>query len=231
MSDPQDAASPLDAVAWPEQLQARVVDSQPTPAIRGYDVEDDLACHYGLLEVLLLALGGELLDEDRRRAVEVALIFAAACSVAEAPVHAARLGRVIGVQHSALSGIAAMGLAEQARDQVQQQAELLTWLGSGEGEPPTSARSRDDDERAAVDRLRQALEHRGVEVPLLRADLGRFPALLAVLWWAGFRKPEQLETLLVLSRLGVAIAEATAVRPLSMKSYPMNLPAFAEVAP
>ena len=110
--------SPIDEMDVPEQLTARVVAPGDRPSIHGYDVQEDLSAHYGFGEVVLVALTGEAPTEAAGRAFGVALTFAAPASIAEAPTHAAALSRLCSAKPSSVSAVAAIGLAEQARHQL-----------------------------------------------------------------------------------------------------------------
>src|SRR5262245_62268100 len=95
---------PIEDNPWPSKLTARVVSPGPRPVLHGYDVQGDLAQHYGFGEVLLLALTGTPPDAERGHDFDVALIFLAPISIAEAPVHAASLARLCRAAPSGLVG-------------------------------------------------------------------------------------------------------------------------------
>jgi hypothetical protein len=206
---PPRRSGPLDDVAWPEKLTARVVTPGPSPRMHGYDVEGDLARHYSWAETVLLTLTGELPSPACLRAFEVAMHFLAPAPVNEAPTHAAIVARVCNVFTSALVGTAAITLAEQARHAV----------SSRSPESPPSS-----DESASVDRLRDALRDAGLSVPGTEGAVGRTEALLATLRFAGLDRPELQETAMVLARLPCALAEAFATPAHGYRDYPVQLP-------
>jgi hypothetical protein len=221
---PVGRAGPLDDVAWPEQLTARVVSPGARPAIHGYDVEGDLAPHYSLAETTLLALTGELPAADQACAFEIALQFLSPAPVHEAPTHAAVVARICNVTTSAIIGTAAIGLAEQARVAVAAHATWVHRLESAADGPVAEWAPLGDDERKSVRRLRDALRAAGVVLPALEGDVGRIAALLATLHFAGLTRAEQLEAAFVLARLPAALAEALATPSHSFRDYPVDVP-------
>jgi hypothetical protein len=230
VSEPREG--PVERSPWPERLDAHVVTPGPRPRVHGYDVEGELAAGGSAAEMALLASTGELPSRAARAAAEIALQFAAAVSVAEAPVHAAVLGRLTGAGPSGLVAIAATGLAEQARAAVEALGDWPARLGGDpSAPPPASALAGDDDERASTARLAAAIGAAGLPVPALAAGVGRDAAIVAVLVACGVREPAALVGLLVAARLPIAVAEALAVRPTDFRSYPMDTPPFAYEAP
>jgi hypothetical protein len=223
-ADPAVDGGPLDDAPWPDKLKARVTTPGPDPAIHGYAVEGDLARHYGLAEGVLLALTGELPAVEQAAAFEVAFHFLSPAPVNEAPAHAAVVARICDVTTSAMAGTAAIALAEQAHAVVGAHAGLLAELGAGKGAGAGAWAAADDEERASVARLRAALRERGVVLASLEADVGRIPALLATLWFAGLTRAEPIEAALTLARLPAALAEAFATPSHSYRDYPVLLP-------
>ncbi|MBE7480942.1 MAG: hypothetical protein HS104_13295 [Polyangiaceae bacterium] len=216
-------SGPIEDGVWPDQLTAHVTDSGSEPRLHGYAVESDLAVHYSFPELCLLALTGELPSERQAHAFGVALSFLSGASVAEAPLHAARLSRVCGATSSGTIGVAAIGLAEQARHLLAEHAELLAWLGGDTGPFPERHLATSAREVASVERLGAAL---GEPVRGLCENPSRRAALICVLWSAGLRSPASLELAWTLARLPVTFAEARAVAPASLRDYPMNTPPF-----
>lgn len=214
---------PIEDTVWPEHLTAHVTDPSGEPRLHGYAVESDLAVHYSFPELCLLALTGELPSERQARAFGVALSFLCAASVAEAPLHAARLSRVCGATSSGTIGVAAIGLAEQARHLLAEHADLLAWLGADTGPFPERHRATSAAEVESVERLRRAL---GEPVRGLDENPSRSAALVCVLWAAGLTTGASLELAWTLARLPVTLAEARAVPPASLRDYPMNTPPF-----
>ena len=223
---------PVEAQEWPTELDAHVVTPGARPRMHGYDVEGELAAGGRVTEMALLATTGELPTREALAAVEIALQFAAAVSVAEAPVHAAVLGRLSGAGAGGLVSIAAIGLAEQARDALDALGAWPRELATdGNAAPPEAALARDDDDRASAERLRALVESTGLSVPALSRGVGRFAAITAVLVAARVHAPETIVALLVMARLPPAIAEASCVKAGDFRNYPMNTPAFAYEAP
>jgi hypothetical protein len=209
-----------------------VVTPGEQPRVHGYDIESDVALHYSFAENVLLTLTGELPSTAQAIAFDVALHFLGPLSVAHAPTHAAVLARICGARFSSVSAIAALTLAERARSVLASNAKLFDWLGAPKGSPgpesPRELRAADHHERAGVERLRAALAFRGVSVPVLATehDLGRIPAALATLHFAGLHDAEQMEAALVFASFASAIAEARTRAVASFREYPMNVPRF-----
>ena len=218
---------PIESRSWPESLLARAVSPGPRPLLHGYDVEADLARHYGFAELLLLALTGEAPSREAGRAFEVALIFLAPLPVSEAPTHAAVLARMCGSPPSGMLGTAGIVLAEQSRAIVEEAAGLLAWLDAPDGPPPEPYRARDEEERASLGRLRAALAPTGLACPaVFDHEPGRLPALLGVLHACGLRDPGRLVAALLFARLPSLAAEGLAVEPGHLADYPIDLPDF-----
>lgn len=210
---------------FPDVLTGRVVTPGEQPRIQGYEVEADLARHYGVLETAFLALTGELPNEKSARALNVALVFIMAVPVNEAPSHVAALARLSGARDSAMIGAAAIALAEQTRVLLDEHVELLEWLRQPSGSLPSAYRSKADGERLAVEQLRAALPE-GYPVPGLVAGATRQAAVLAVLFSCGLRRRSQLEAMLVFARLPTVLAEGLSERATAFQRYPINLPRF-----
>jgi hypothetical protein len=194
--------------------------------MRGYDVENDLALNYRFSDVTLLAILGELPSEAQSNAFDVALMFLAPLSLAEAPTHAAALARICGSPSSGVLGTAAVALAQRARSVVSEAAPLLEWLASPGTRPAPAAAAVTDEDDRAVRRLRQALAARGVGIEALSVPLSRESALLATLWFAGLTRREQLETALILAALPSVVAEAFMHQAGYFAHYPTLLPPF-----
>lgn len=217
---------PVEDHQWPTQFDAHVITPGHAPRVHGYSVESDIAKFGGFAETVLLSLTGELPSAEQCRAFDLALTFLAPLSVAEAPTHAAVLARICGARSSAVVGVAAVALAERARDVLAQHAPLLHWLTASDSQFPDSYRASSAPEHESVRRLLELLPASFHDAAIFRHDPGRTAALLGVLHLTGLRRPEQLETVLVLASLGPAIAESLARQPLSFREYPMQLPPF-----
>jgi hypothetical protein len=219
---------PIEDRQWPQKLTAHVVDdSGGSPRLHGFDVQGDLARHYSFSETLLVALTADAPDAATGRAFEVALTFASTTSVAEAPAHAATLARICGAQSSAILAVAATILGEQARSLCDELEPAIPRLLIGSLNGMTAAlTARSESERAAVQRLREALGEFVRNVPSIGYDIRLDVAIVAVLVACGLRRREHIEAAFVIARLGVAFAEALATTPGDHRSYPLDLPSF-----
>lgn len=223
---PSGLSGPLETGKFPDRLRARVVTPGEQPRLHGYDVEGDLARHYQPADLTFLALTGELPTPEGSAALGVAMAFLAPVSVAHASAHAAVLSRLCGAPTRSSVGVAAIGLAEQARVEVTAHRPFLAWLADPSHPMPSAFASESPAADASVARLREALAAHAVHLPLLDHSISRAAALFAVLVYAGIRRAEQLEALLVMARLPAAVAEALAEKPTNFGNYPINLPAF-----
>ena len=221
---PSRRPGPFDDIAWPDKLTARVVAPGNAPRIHGYDVERDLARHYAIAETTLLALTGDLPSEQQARAFEIATAFLSPAPLNEAPAHAAVVVRICNVLTSALIATAALALGEQARVLVGDHAAWLRCLDTKAAPSSTAWAPADDEERASVDRLREALDAARVALAALEHDLGRTPALLAVLHFAGLTRADQIESAIVLARMPSAVSEGLATPTHAYRDYPVELP-------
>jgi hypothetical protein len=224
---PKDALrGPLETETFPEQLSARVVEPGPSPRVHGYEVEADLALFYRASDLTLLSLTGELPASFASAAFEVACMFLAPISVAEAPVHAAVLARLCAAPSSSIAAVAAIALSQQARELVVEHEPLLAWLRTGKGELPVRYRSEDQEQVESVARLSRALSAREFSHPVLAQRPTRFAALVSVLFACGLEQPAQLEAVILLARLPSTLAEGLAEKPTNFAGYPINLPAY-----
>lgn len=215
---------PIDSRTWPTQLDGHAV-SPVDRRLFGYDVERDVAAFYRFSDVLFLSLVGELPDDSRSRAFEIALCFAMPVSVAHAAVHAAALARLCGARPSGVLSASGLIFGEEATALVEATNQLLSELESGDAELPPLLRSTSEADRQSVARLASLLE--GVlEVPILRSDPGRDVAILAVLRRCGVTSAFALAALVALARLPSALAEAVMVRPGDFPTYPLDTPHF-----
>lgn len=226
MSSRASERSPLDGFEWPAKLTARVVSPGPRPLLHGYDVEDDLARNYSFAEVVLLALTGNPPSSETGRAFAAALVFASPAPVGEAPTHAAVVARACAASPSQLLGVTSIALAEQTRALVELHRGWIEALsGTLPAEVPPHCRAPNDEERASVARLRQALQGT-IDIPALALDVSRAAALLAALHACGLQTTERIECALTWARLPMALSEALACAPGSHLKYPLQLPAI-----
>lgn len=220
---------PFDREAWPERLVARVVEPGPDARLRGYAVAGDLARHHGLVDVLWLALVGELPSEAERAALDVACVLLAPIHVGQAAGHAALLSRVAGASPGATVAIAAVGLGELVRHELDVLAPWLAWLARPDGPVPACALApaASDEARAAQrwldGRLRTWF---GATAGLPAEPLTREAQAHAVLARLGLRGPLVIETLTVCARLAACAAEAALVPLGAVRSYPARLPDY-----
>lgn len=220
-----DFTGPLDAVAWPTKLKARIVSNGAERRIHGYSVESDLAKHYSFTETILLGLTGELPTVEQARAFDVALTFLAPTTVAEAPTHAALIARVCVASTSTLTGTAVIGLAEQSRFDLNRYGALLSWLNAPTAEFPANFDATSMEQRARVSALKNALTARnGVMPAQLDHNLDETAAIIAVLFACGLTTLQQVEVVRTLARFPFAMAEAFASPPAGHKDYPLMLP-------
>ncbi len=217
---------PVDDVAWPEELAARVVLPGDEPRVHGYDVQSDLATHYRFGETLLIYLGGEAPDQDRGRAFEIAMTFASVLDAGEAPAHAGIVARMCGAPASGVVAVAATALTERNRVIVSNHRELFAWLALGDAALPSTCRARDDGDRAATVRLRRALPASFANASVFSRDPSKEACVIATLFACGLQRPEQVEAALTIATLASACAEAFAATPGDFRGYPMNTPKF-----
>jgi hypothetical protein len=220
------AEGPFETVPWPDALTARVVSPGSAPRLHGYDCEGDLARGCSLAELTLLSLTGELPTAAQARAFEVATVFLAPIGVNEAPSHAAVLARLCSGSDSSILGTASIALAEQARFVLAEMVADWGWLMLPVGEIPSAFRPANGEDQARVARLREALGPAGLRVAALDREVGRIPAVVAVLVGCGLTRPDQVACAWVMARLPVAFAEAMAERPGNLREYPWHLPPF-----
>jgi hypothetical protein len=194
--------------------------------VHGYAVENDLAVHYRFSDLVLISLTGVPPDEKRGRAFDIALQFLAPLAIIEAPTHAAVLARLCGARTSAILGVASIALAERARHVVSRHCPFLVWLEGTSDDVPLEHRSQSAADRDSVSRLESALQAVGVQIGRLHLDLSRWAALFVTLHFAGLRRADQIETVLVTASLATTMAEARAHDPGAFTEYPMNTPAF-----
>lgn len=222
---------PIEDLEWPTTLEARVVEPGPAPRIQGYDVQSDLARHYGFAELALVALGGEAPSRELGRLLEIVMLFLSPCSVAEAPGHGALLVRACGARTPAVLASGAIALAEEAATVVAEHGALLEWLDDPTSPFPATCRCPTEAEREAVGRFRDAIEEHGVELAVLEHDPSLRAALLAAAHRCGVRDAERLQALWVLARLPAVMAEGLQHERANLRRYPIDLPHFHYVPP
>lgn len=224
---------PFDREPWPEKLTATVVSPGPRPRLAGYGVADDLARHYGLVEVAWLALRGELPSEAEREAFETALVLLCPVHLGEAPAHAAFLSRLLAAQPSATIAVAAVGLGELGRVERADLAPWLAWLADADADarptaaPPACALAESAAGAVELEWLNACMARWfGPAAALPAAPLHPRACAYAILHHLGLREPLTLELLAAWARLPVVLAEALAARPGDVRSYPARLPDY-----
>ena len=223
----KDFSGPLDEATWPSKLTARVMAPGADVRLHGYSIELDLAAHYTFSETVLVALTGSIPTAAQGRAFDVALTFFSTTHAAEAPVHAALLARVCAATTSAISGTGAIALAEQARFELTKYAALVTWLAEPLAKLPIAFRAETPSDSARTRLLIDALIARDAACSaVLSADLEPTAAIVAVLFDCGLRSLEQIETVRVLARYPLLMAEALASPIAKHRDYPVTLPAI-----
>jgi len=211
---------PVERAPWSTVFEAFAID----PAgrrVHGYDIEADLARHYRFSDVVLLALTGELPDDAKSRAFEIALTLLLPMSIARAPAHATVLAGHCSGPPSVILATATAALADDVADLAEVD---VAALAASSGPLSDSLRAASPEESAQVDRLRDLLE--GVlEVPILGRQPSRELALIAVLRACGLDTPLRLSAVVALARIPSLIAEASQ-RGLSdfLAKYPMGSP-------
>lgn len=222
---------PFEEGSWPDRLRASAVAPGPPPRLYGYDIERDLARHYGLAEVMLLALTGTAPDEATGKAFEIALIFASACPINEAPTHGAALSRVMGAPvANALQAGCVIG-CEAAHKTVADHQELLAWLAGDRVEPlPDGARATTPRDTEGAEALRRALATAATSAAPPEGA-SRAAAIICVLWACGLRSDDALVAALSWAKVVSIAAEAVANRRGELTNLPNRLPDFRYVAP
>ncbi|MDY0002709.1 MAG: hypothetical protein RBU30_15540 [Polyangia bacterium] len=218
---------PFDELSWPSKLTARVVSQEDPCRIHGYAVEEDLARHYSLGEVMLLALTGRIPSEEEGAFFEAVLLRLGPVTVAEAPVHAAMIARSAGSKPQGTLMVGLVGLVEQARHLVISHSALLeAFDATSHGEPwPPGFEARCESDRAVGIALEACWPRAWPPAPPLR-DLRREAALLFCLAACGLTKDWQLETALVAVRLPILAAEVHSAPLCRVTELPLNLPPF-----
>jgi hypothetical protein len=216
----------LDDTAWPEKLVARAVDpGVDDDRIHGYQALGDIAKHYAYSDLVFLAISGELPDDRASELFRVALCSFATMSVNEAPSHVSVLSRLCGGTLASAFGAGMIAVADQARHKVEAHRSLLAWLADPTDALPSDFRCPEG-HSAWVGTLRDAVSHVRPAVALLRPEMTRDAARIALLFEAGLRAGEQLEAAIVSSRFCGLAAEALAAGPRDLGSYPVKLPRF-----
>lgn len=215
----------LDDTKWPETLVARAIEPDPADdRLHGYSVLGDVARHYAYSDLVYLSIVGELPDDRASTLFAVALASWATPAVCEAPTHVGFLSRICGGALASSIAASAIALAEQARSIVERHAALLGWLAGPISASPASACEPTD--AAWVRTLLDTLAMRGAASPVVRPEMSRDAARLAVLFEAGLRTAEQMEAAIVAARVSGVLSETLLAGPGDLGTYPVKLPPF-----
>ena len=215
------APGALDDTAWPEQLVGKaVLPRDDDDELHGYRVLDDLARHYGYSDVIYLAIVGELPDERQSRLFQCAMCSFATLSVIEAPGHVGVLARICGGTLASAVGAGALAIADQTRQTLNHHGAVLTWLASPTTDVPAELTNEAD--ASWVRTLREAAG----DSHLVRPEMSRDAARIALLFEAGLHSREQIEAAIISSRMCGLLAETLAAGPADLKLYPVKLPPF-----
>lgn len=219
-------AGRLQTSEWPDRLPGRVAERVPVARLHGYDVENDLAYHYGFVATVLLLLTGKLPEAETTRAFEVALHFIAPAPVSDGPAHCGVLAQVCGAPPSGVVATCTVALAEETRRLLDDHGKLLEWLREPSGPPPAEFATGGESEKVSLDTLRALLSSIPFEVAALRHPLARIPAVLALLDACGLHRADQLHSAIVWGRLPCVLAEGFSAPHGRLKEYPTSTPTF-----
>lgn len=221
------SAGPIEDLRWTDTIKASVVTPGYRPRVHGYDVRGEMLGKVPFSALIYLSLTGELPSKPVLKAFDIIMAFISPVSVAEAPGHAAHLSGLCGTGHSGMAGVAAVSLSEQARNIIEEHRELLACVASGVEPPPDSHPAENEEARADTLFLTGALEEAGLSVPEFVSSLAPVSAALASLsLFCGFTGHAALETVLLLARLPLTLAEGRAVKPGNFRIYPIDLPEY-----
>lgn len=216
----------LDDLTWPDKLAANAIDAGASDdRIHGYAVLGDLARHYSASEIFYLSIVEELPDERSAQIFELATTSLAAMSPREAPTHIAVLSRICGAHLASALGAGVVAPAESARALVADHAALLEWFASSAGELPAAFINQDAADTWTAT-LVEAAAALGLQLTLLRPDMTRDAARLALLYEAGLRRAEQIEATIVGARFPGLAAESLRTGPEHLRLYPVKLPPY-----
>jgi hypothetical protein len=225
VEDEQDSEhrGPIEHHRWPDKLQAWVWSAGPRPRVHGYDLQDDIARHFGFAELTLTSLRGHAPTPAEGSLFEAVMLFLAPAFVSESPAHAAVVARTCDSRWPAVMACGSAVLAEQAHAIVEQHAELLSWLEHPEQPFPGFARCRDDEEREAVARFAARVRQSSLSVPALDHAPTLLAAILAAAHRCGLEDVEHLSALVVIARLPAVLCEALRP-PGNLRAYPIDTP-------
>ncbi len=199
----------------PTKLWSRAVSAEEDRCLFGYSVRE-LATEGCLAAVLYLSLTGDLPTRRQLRGFEIGFIVISAVSIESGPVHAASLARLCGADPSAIQGIAALALAEQAPDLLEDAHRSIV---------ASLPQRRQAAASELGERVRAKLGDDAGGFVAWQLPVSDFTMGVQLLIESGIPR-ELLPRALVLARLPVASAEAFAHRANGFfKEYPFSLPA------
>jgi hypothetical protein len=216
------AEGPVAGHAWPDKLCARL--TTPDEAnVAGYSVADDLAEHHRFTDVLFLARRGELPTDRESALFEYVMTNLAPVSVGRAGAHLGVLARVCDSTDAATAGLVAIGIAEEARFEVERLRPLIVWYTHREGPLDPVFLAPRESVRARA--LLAGLARRGLALSVPES-LSCHAILALALVELGFAEPSDLEFAWFTARAPLALAEASKHPLRAFRDYPMKTPRF-----
>jgi hypothetical protein len=213
----------LDDTVWPEQLIARaVLPGDADDRLHGYSVLGDIARHYRYSDLVYLTVVGELPDARASGLFHIALCSLATIAVNEAPAHIGVLSRICGGTFAAAFGAGALAAADDARHKLDAHVGLLAWLSDPNDVVPDEFTSTEVEHREWVRTLRGLIK----DASLVRSEMTRDAARIALLFEAGLRNRDAIEAAMVVARVCGLAPEILATGPQDIGSYPVTLPPF-----
>jgi hypothetical protein len=213
----------FDETVWPDKLIAKaVLLGDADDRLHGYSVLGDIARHYRYSDLVYLSVMGELPDARAAALFHVALCSFATVAVNEAPAHVGVLSRICGGTFAAAIGAGALAAADDARHKLDAHVALLAWLSDPNDVVPDEFTSTEIEHREWVQTLRGLIG----DAPLVRSEMTRDAARIALLFEAGLRNRDTVEAAIVVARVCGLVPEIVATGPQDIGSYPVTLPPF-----
>jgi hypothetical protein len=218
----REARGYIDAAPLSGLLPAHVTEPGDDPHIRGHDVDDDLARHYGALATAYLALPSDLPDAEQLRLLNAAMVLAAPMHAGEGPSRSASLSAVTSTDPYTSLKVGWLALVDRTAAELEDRRALLRAL-------------LDDDEQAlraaCAEGAPAALSPRFVEdftasCPALHLVREPLSAAIALMIRAGLRDELALVNFICSARIAVVLAEAKENLASGLRNYPTNTPPF-----
>jgi hypothetical protein len=216
------AEGPVAGHSWPDKLVARLTTPDES-SVAGYSVASDLAEHYAFTDLVFLALRGELPDERQSRVFAYVMTNLAPVSVGRAGAHLAVLARVCDSTDAAAAGLAAIGVAEEARFEVERFGRLIAWYKHRDAAPGATFLEPSASEQSRA--LLLALARRGLSLSVPETLSPRAILVLALVE-LGFCEPADVELVWFAARAPLALAEGSKHPRRAFREYPMTTPRF-----